>query len=151
MNAAAVTRVQHHFDSLAKRGLARRFYRLLFEAAPHLRDLFPPDTAVLEGHFEELLASVISQLGRVTAVDTTLRELGARHLRYGAQPEHYLLVRNVLLRALAEHSDGDWSAQLERDWRLAIAAIMVPMLRGAAVETANVAQALAAEDGVAES
>jgi len=146
----AVARVQGHFDRLSTRGLAGRFYRRLFETAPHLRPLFPPELSALEGHFEEVLASVISQLGRMTAVDATLRELGARHLRYGAQPQHYPLVRDVLLQALEEQSAGDWSDAIARDWRLAIGAIMAPMLRGAAVETVEVAQAFAAEDTVGD-
>lgn len=148
MTSDAVARVQAHFDRLSTRGLAERFYRRLFETAPHLRALFPSDLSALEAHFEEVLASVISQLGRMTAVDTDLRNLGARHMSYGAQPRHYTLVRDVLLCTLEEHSRGDWSDAIARDWRLAIGAIMAPMLRGAAVETAAVAQAFAAEDTV---
>ena len=148
VNYAAVQRVQEHFERLTKAGLARRFYQALFEAAPDLRSLFPQDTASLETHFQEVLVSVVGNLGRMTAVDVMLRDLGARHLRYGAQPQHYAIVRQALLRALSEQSAEDWSIELERDWGLAIAAIMVPMLRGAAVETANVAQKFAAEDSV---
>ena len=151
MNAVAIERVQRHFDRLPRRGLAQRFYRFLFDAAPALRTVFPDDMTALEIHFEDMLAHVISQLGRVNAVDDALRDLGVRHLRYGAQPHHYPIVRDALLSALAEHADGRWSRQLARDWRLAIAAIMVPMLHGAAVETANTAQAFAAEDGLDDS
>jgi len=146
----AVARVQAHFDRLPTRGLAERFYRRLFETAPHLRVLFPTNLSAQESHFEEMLASVISQLGRMTAVDASLRELGARHTRYGAQPHHYHLVRDVLLQTLEEQSRGDWSDAIARDWRLAIGAIMAPMLRGAAVETVEVAQSFAAEDTVGD-
>lgn len=144
----AVQRVQEHFDRLDRRGLGERFYRVLFATHPDLRSLFPADLTALYGHFAGTLTLVVEHLGRVTAVDTHLRDLGARHLRYGAQPHHYEAVRDVLVSVIAEHSGSDWSQELARDWRLAITMIIVPMLRGAAVETAAVAQMLAAEDSI---
>jgi hemoglobin-like flavoprotein len=114
VTSEAVERVQTHFDRLNIRGLAHRFYQRLFETAPQLRRLFPTDLSALEVHFEEMLASVISQLGRMTAVDASLRDLGVRHLRYGAQPQHYPLVRDVLVKALEAQSAGDWSEEIAR-------------------------------------
>jgi hemoglobin-like flavoprotein len=146
----AINRVQEHFDRVRPRplALARRFYRVLFEAHPELRPLFPADMTALYGHLEATLSRVISNLGRVTAVDAELRDLGARHLQWGAQPHHYPAVRDALLKALEEESGGDWNDTLAHDWRLAITMVIVPMLRGAAVETATVAQTLAAEDTI---
>lgn len=144
----AVQRVQEHFDRLHPSGLGERFYRVLFATHPNLRSLFPVDLSALYEHFTVTLTLVVEHLGRVTAVDTHLRDLGARHLRYGAQPHHYAAVRDVLVRVLAEHSGSDWNEALARDWRLAITMVIVPMLRGAAVETAAIAQMLASEDAV---
>lgn len=150
MTSEAVDRVQDHFERLGTVGLAERFYNVLFAEYPELRPLFPENLAELREHFTSMLRLVIENLGRVTAVDIPLRDLGARHLAYGAQPQHYLAVRDVLLEALRQHSGSDWSDQLAHDWRLAITMILVPMLHGAAVETAGVAQRLAAEDLEAE-
>lgn len=148
MTADAVQRVQEHFERIRTRGLAERFYEMLFSEYPTLRALFPRDLADQATHFTNTLALVIENLGRVTAVDIELRALGARHLQYGAQPQHYPIVRDLLVRAIARQSGSDWNPQLAHDWRLAITMVIVPMLRGAAVETANVAQTLAAEDSI---
>jgi hemoglobin-like flavoprotein len=148
VTAADIDRVQEHFDTIKSRPLAARFYQILFERHPELRALFPADLSALRAHFMATLDLVISNLGRVTAVDSVLRDLGARHLRFGAQPHHYALVRNALLEALAQESNGGWDETLARGWRLAIATVIIPMLRGAAVETAAVAQAFAAEDTI---
>jgi eukaryotic-like serine/threonine-protein kinase len=146
----SVVRVQEHFERIrpGPRQLAARFYELLFASHPHLRSLFPYDLTALHDHFEATLTRVIQNLGRVTAVDADLRDLGVRHLAYGAQPQHYLIVRDVLVATIADISAGDWDATLESDWRLAVNMIIVPMLRGAAVETASVAERIAAEDVV---
>ncbi|HXG87460.1 MAG TPA: globin domain-containing protein [Vicinamibacterales bacterium] len=149
MTATSVANVQEHFDRLTQRpGLATTFYRILFATAPELRPLFPNDLYALSTHFESMLKQAIENLGRMTAMDSALRELGIRHMRYGAQPHHYPVVLDVLLQALKEHSGEDWNDALATDWRLAILAIVVPMLRGAAVETAELAQRLASEDSV---
>lgn len=150
MNADAVQRVQEHFERIGTAGVADRFYSRLFTEYPQLRPLFPPDLDALSRHFTDTLTIVIEHLGRVTAVDTELRALGARHLQYGAQPQHYAVVRDVLVAAIEQQSGSDWNDELRRDWRMAITMIIVPMLHGAAVETATIAQALAAEDSVVE-
>ena len=148
MIETSVVRVQEHFEHirLGPRQLAARFYQRLFATHPELRSLFPGELGPLEDHFEATLTRVVQNLGRVTAVDAHLRELGVRHLRYGAQPQHYLIVRDVLVATIAEISGQDWDHQLEHDWRLAVNMIIIPMLRGAAVETASLAARLAAED-----
>jgi hypothetical protein len=61
------------------------------------------------------------------------------------QPEDYFVVRDAIVRAIRTTS-ASWSDELDADWRQAITAIAVPMLQGAAVHTAVVAEQLA--DGV---
>lgn len=150
MTSEAVHRVQEHFERLGTTGLAERFYTTLFAEYPELRPLFPEDLSELREHFGATLRMVIEHLGRVTAVDVPLRDLGARHLAYGAQPQHYVAVRDVLVSAIRQQAGTDWNEMLEHDWRMAITMVIVPMLRGAAVETAALAQQLAAEDSVPE-
>jgi hemoglobin-like flavoprotein len=149
VTGAAVQRVQEHFETIRLRGLGAQFYATLFSRHPSVRQLFPADVTTLSQHFIATLELAISHLGHVTAVDQQLRELGARHLHYGAQPQHYELVRDVLVATIGNSAGDDWNAELARDWRQAINMIIVPMLRGAAVETAAIAQRIAAEDAVA--
>jgi hemoglobin-like flavoprotein len=124
------------------RALASRFYVALFGEAPHLRPLFPPDLSSLQDHFEAALALVIRNMDEMSAIEQSLRDLGAQHARWGARADDYVLVREMLIRAIRESSKR-WDDTLEADWRRAITAIAVPMLQGAAVYTAMTAEQLA--------
>ena len=141
MTSERIARLRRNFaDASAQpRALAARFYEELFAAAPGLRHLFPPDMTSLQGHFEAALALVIKNLEDVTALHDSLRDLGAQHVHWGAKPEDYFLVRDALIRAIRSAST-EWSDELESDWKRAITAITVPMLQGAAVHTAVVAE-----------
>src|SRR5687768_7421129 len=115
VTAQSIIRVQNHseglMDSQAK--VAEAFYTLLFEAEPGLARLFPADLEAQYRHFEETLAVVVRSLGTFTAIDSTLRELGARHLRWGAQPQHYLVARTAIIEALRAHSQPkEWNDSL---------------------------------------
>jgi len=132
----------HAQVSTEPRALATRFYLELFTAAPMLRQLFPADMTSLQGHFEAALALVIRNLEDMSALQESLRDLGTQHVHWGAKPQDYLLVRDALVRAIRSASTS-WSQELEDDWRSAITAIAVPMLQGAAVHTAMVAEDMA--------
>ena len=85
------------------------------------------------------LALVIKNLEDVAILHDSLRDLGVQHIHWGAKPEDYFTVREALVRAIRS-SSGMWDAQLEADWHAAITAIAVPMLQGAAVHTALIAE-----------
>jgi len=147
MTPESIARVRASFSEVARepRALAARFYEELFLMAPELRSLFPSDLTSLQGHFEAALALVIRNLEEMKALQDPLRDLGVQHVHWRARPEDYLFVRDAILRAVRK-SSASWDATLEEDWRRAISAIAVPMLQGAAVHTAMMAERLAAED-----
>ena len=124
------------------RALATRFYQELFTAAPTLRPLFPADMTSLQGHFEAALALVIRNLEDMSVLQESLRDLGVQHVHWGAKPQDYFLVCDAIVRAIRSASSS-WNEELEGDWRRAIAAIAAPMLQGAAVHTAIVAEEMA--------
>ena len=144
MTHERLARLRRSFEEVSAqpRTLASLFYKELFSEAPGLRSLFPANMTSLQGHFEAALALVIRNLEDVSV----LRELGVAHVHWGAKPEDYARVRESLIRAIRASSRG-WTDELEQDWRRAIAAIAVPMLQGAAVHTAVVAEQMA--DGLA--
>ncbi len=127
------------------RQLAARFYKELFSASPNLRPLFPADLTLLQGHFEAALALVVKNLDEVSALRESLRDLGAQHVHWGARPEDYVTARESLVEAIGALSPS-WNVRLEGYWRSAITAIVVPMLEGAAVHTAMIAERLSAEE-----
>jgi hemoglobin-like flavoprotein len=146
MTPEAIVLVKTSYAAVAPRPglLAARFYHELFTAAPGLRPLFPGDLTALQGHFEAALSLVIRNLDEISALREPLRDLGAQHVHWGARPEDYLTAREALVAAIRSLAPL-WDDALEGSWRRAITGIIVPMLEGAAVQTALVAEELAAD------
>ena len=65
-----------------------------------------------------------------------------RSIGWGAKPADYFVARDALVAAIRSCAT-EWSEPLEADGRRAITAIVVPMLQGAAVETALAAERIA--------
>jgi hemoglobin-like flavoprotein len=146
MTPEAIAALRRSYDSVAAkpRQLASRFYHEMFSIAPNLRPLFPEDLTSLQGHFEAALALVVRNLDEMEALQESLRDLGAQHVHWGARPEDYVTAREALIAAIRTLSP-EWTIALEDHWRAAITAIVVPMLEGAAVHTATMAERLAGE------
>jgi hemoglobin-like flavoprotein len=144
MTPERIERLTRSFEEISAqpRALASLFYKELFTEAPGLRSLFPADLTSLQGHFEAALALVIRNLEDISVLQESLRELGVAHVHWGAKPQDYAVVRDALIRAIRASSPA-WTDELENDWRRAITAIAVPMLQGAAVHTAVVAEQMA--------
>ena len=147
MTPERMARLRENFAQVSSepRALATRFYQELFTAAPALRSLFPANMTSLQGHFEAALALVVRNLEDVSVLHDSLRDLGAQHVHWGAKPQDYFVVRDALIRAIRSASDS-WSEELEADWSRAITDIAVPMLQGAAVHTAMVAEEMGGDD-----
>ena len=65
------------------------------------------------------------------AIVPKLRELGARHVAYGARPEHYPVVGQALIAAMAEIAGDAWRPEYERAWAAAFEVVAGAMLDGA--------------------
>ena len=105
------------FDLVAPRGadLMDEFTGRLFEAAPAVKPLFadtdlPRQKTMLLG----TLVLLRKSLRDLNAIVPKLRELGARHVAYGAQPEHYPVVADVLIAAMAKVAGDAWQPEHER-------------------------------------
>jgi len=121
------------FDLVAARGddLMDEFYGRLFEAAPAVKPLFadtdlPRQKAMLLG----TLVLLRKSLRDLDAIVPKLRELGARHAAYGAEPEHYPVVGKVLIAAMASVAGAAWQPEHERAWSQAFAIVAGAMLEG---------------------
>jgi hemoglobin-like flavoprotein len=79
------------FDLLAPRGeeLVETFYDRLFTRAPGVRPLFGTDLRRQRAMLLHALVMVRKSLRDLEAILPALHELGARHVAYGARPEHY--------------------------------------------------------------
>lgn len=126
-------RIRASFDLVAPHAdaVVEAFYANLFAAAPAARALFPEDMAAQRQHLAAALALVVKHADRLETLAPALREMGVRHIRYGATPAHYGVVRDVLIATLAQHAGAAWNEQLASDWTAALNAVAGIMLDGA--------------------
>lgn len=131
------------FDLIASRGeeLVDVFYRRLFEVAPSVKPLFAhTDMAKQKAMLLATLVLLRKSLRDLDAIAPKLRQLGARHVAYGARPEHYPVVAEVLLASMAELAGDAWTDEIAAAWAGALGLVATAMLEGAAdAETAAAA------------
>ncbi|NEO70815.1 globin family protein [Moorena sp. SIO3H5] len=108
------------------------FYENLFTDYPAAQPLF--DTTDMGAQKKKLLASLVLVVENLRNPDTlgaALKGLGARHVKYGALPEHYPLVGNSLLKTFEQYLGADWTPEVKQAWVDAYGAITTIMLDGA--------------------
>ena len=125
------------FDLVAPRGdeLMDVFYARLFEAAPGVRPLFAGTD--LQRQKTMLLGTLVllrKSLRNLDAIVPKLHELGARHVRYGAQPEHYPVVGEALIASMAEIAGDEWRSEYAQAWAQAFELVAGAMIAGAQSE-----------------
>jgi hemoglobin-like flavoprotein len=122
------------FDLVAARGdeLVKLFYARLFSAAPEVRALFAgTDFRQQRSKLLGTLVLLRESLRNLDAIVPALRALGARHVAYGAEPEHYPVVADVLIGAMAAIAGPAWRPEYERAWSAALEVVSGAMLEGA--------------------
>jgi len=122
------------FDLVAPRGdeLMDEFYARLFDAAPAVKPLFAgTDLGRQKTMLLGTLVLLRKSLRDLDAIVPKLRELGARHVAYGAQPEHYPVVGEVLVGAMATVAGRAWRPEYERAWGSAFGVVAGAMIEGA--------------------
>jgi hemoglobin-like flavoprotein len=122
------------FDLVAPRGdeLMDEFYARLFEVAPAVKPLFAnTDFKRQKAMLLGALVLVRKSLRNLDAIVPKLRELGARHVAYGAQPEHYPVVGEVLISAMATVAGPAWKPEYEAAWAGALEVVAGTMIEGA--------------------
>ena len=131
--------------------LATTFYALLFERYPSVRVLFPNDLRQQRAKLTQMLAWVVMKLDRPSELVPALRELGRKHVGYGARADHYPLVRATLIDAMARTAGADWSREIAEDWSQSIELIGRHMLAGASASGASASAAAPAMPALATS
>lgn len=148
MNPSAVERIQISFQAIAPRLdlLVAGFYDRLFTRNPQLRAIFPADMQRQKYHLAAALALIVRNIDCLHALETSLMGLGVQHVRFGARPEHYPLVREALLDSLEEQCGILWTRELRADWLEAINQISSVMLEGAAKAAADAARSMSGRE-----
>lgn len=127
--------------------VVENFYSRLFTRHPALRAMFPSDMNRQREHLTIAIALVARNASRLDLLSEPLRQLGARHVAYGAKADHYPVVRDLMLESLAEVLGGAWTPLHHRAWHGALTAVAAVMLTGAADYERAVKQQSAAADG----
>lgn len=113
--------------------LADYFYDRLFSDFPAVVPLF--DGVEMSDQKKKLLASlklVVENLRRPDVLAPALKDMGLRHVDYGAQEAHYPAVGQTLLKSLAHVAGDAWNPELTEAWAEAYSVVADLMLAGAA-------------------
>lgn len=115
------------------------FYNHLFTDYPEAQPLFEgTDMEKQGGKLLQSLVLVIENLRKPDALSNALKGLGARHVKYGALPEHYPLVGATLLKTFEQYLGDAWTEEVQTAWVDAYGAITTIMLDGADYSEADV-------------
>lgn len=115
------------------------FYNHLFTDYPEAQPLFEgTDMEKQGGKLLQSLVLVIENLRKPDALGNALKGLGARHVKYGALPEHYPLVGATLLKTFEQYLGDAWTEEVQTAWVDAYGAITTIMLDGADYSEADV-------------
>jgi hemoglobin-like flavoprotein len=111
----------------------RRFYYHLFDVAPAVQPLFADvDMDRQRQALLNMLVVLRESLRDLDDIVPDLKDLGARHVDYGAHAEHYPVVSKVLIGTMAEVAGDAWKPEYTSAWQDAYAVVQDVMLSGAA-------------------
>ena len=95
---------------------AEMFYNRLFEIAPEARELFKGDMKSQGNKLMKMLATAVAGLNDMDALVPAVQELGRRHVKYGAQPEHYKPVGEALIWTLEKGLGDKFTPAVRNAW-----------------------------------
>jgi len=98
-----------------------------------MRALFSDDIVVQAEKLERMLQIVLGSLSYLDLLMEPLRDLGARHTKYGATTAHFDLIADALLETLAEECGTDWTDAHDAAWRELISVVNNAMIEGMAM------------------
>ena len=135
--AVDVETLEESFDLVAPQGdeLMKKFYDRLFEVAPSVQPLFAD--VDMERQRQALLNMLVvlrESLRDLDDIAPDLEDLGSRHVGYGAQPEHYPVVGEVLIGSMAEIAGDAWKPEYTSAWQEAYGVVEGVMLSGASAK-----------------
>lgn len=107
------------------------FYANLFRVAPSVRPMFPEDMFAQSTKLWESVVTVVEALDNLDRIAPTLRDLGRRHVSYGAEPAHYDLVAATLITTIGSMSSEIWTPAHETAWTKALESVCAMMIAGA--------------------
>jgi hemoglobin-like flavoprotein len=106
------------------------FYERIFTLAPAARSLFGDDISLQAKRTMAAVKTVVDGLDNLDSVASFLIRLGARHVRYGVQPEHFDVVGAALMWTLEQGLGDRFTPEVRDAWTAAWIIIVDAMLAG---------------------
>lgn len=113
--------------------IVSKMYENLFRDHPEARNLFKGTNFFNQKKVvANAVAYVIDNLDKTEQITEALEDMGARHVDYGTEDEHYDWVGAALIEALKFYLQDEWSSEIEETWSGAYGFISSAMKAGAA-------------------
>jgi len=121
MNSEQINLVQASFAEVRPIAAvaAELFYTRLFVLDPSLRPMFRGDLAHQGRMLMAMLNSAVNGLTQLDTVVPVVRQLGARHAKYGVRDEHYATVGSALLWTLEQGLGEKFTPAVRDAWAAA--------------------------------
>jgi len=116
---------------------AELFYNRLFTLDPALRPLFKGDMGQQGQMLMSMIGAAVIGLKDLERLAPVVRQLGARHVRYGVQAQHYATVGSALLWTLDQGLGDKFTPAVRDAWTQAYTLLADVMLLGAMEEEAT--------------
>ncbi len=131
MTTNQIEMVQQSWEKInpVRQAAGEIFYLKLFNKAPQIRHLFGKDVSEQAGKLTYMITYVVSRLDKLDTILEDVQKLAIRHNKYGAEPEHYMIVGQCLLETLEEGLAGDWNKQLMQAWASAYGILANAMIQ----------------------
>lgn len=107
----------------------RRFYEQLFALHPAVRGMFPADMTKQREKLFDSLRSVVKFLREPDKEMEMLSGLGKRHAEYGARPEHYVLVVELMVKSMEAAGGNAWLSEYSQEWNAALRLVSEIMVK----------------------
>ena len=92
------------------------FYTRLFTGRPEIKQLFKSSMQEQSAKLISMINYAVSKLDKPATMLNEVAKLAKRHVQYGVQPGHYLLVGNALIWTLAQALDEQWTEETRAAW-----------------------------------
>jgi hemoglobin-like flavoprotein len=138
MTPRQIDLVQHTFALVKPMAAAasEMFYARLFQLDPSLRSMFRNDMSKQGQMLMSMIGAAVAGLRNLESLSPVVRQLGARHVNYGVQPEHYDTVGVALLWTLEQGLGDDFTPEVRDAWAAAYGLLSEVMQLGAMEATA---------------
>ena len=95
---------------------AELFYSRLFTLDPSLRPMFKGDLGRQGQMLMSMIGSAVAGLRNLEALAPIVRQLGARHVGYGVETQHYQTVGSALIWTLEQGLGEDFTPDVRDAW-----------------------------------